>query len=77
MNETVCMSGMGQMWPEGWSASPKPGHTRPWAAFLLPPTVPLGISLPRAGNQGVSVNQFSQQPRDNTVGEAIEGIHNI
>lgn len=47
------------------------------AAFLWPPTVPLGISLPTAGKQGVSVTQFSRQPRDNTVGDAIEGIYNI
>ena len=63
------------MQPEGWSTSPKPGRTRPQAAFFWPPTVPLGISLPTAGNQGVSVTQFSRQPRDNTVGDAIEGIY--
>lgn len=47
------------------------------AAFLWPPTVPLGISLPTAGEQGVSVTQSSRQPRDSTVGDAIEGIYSI
>ena len=50
------------MQPKGWSTSPKPGSTWPQAAFLWPPTVPLGISLPTAGNQGVSVTQFSHSP---------------